>query len=96
MKPEKPQQQLHVAVALVDEGTLSLTEFESPNPFDYFFSQKRLAYELRDSYGYLINPYGAKPGSFEVGGGESVLNGALTRLPARTYILILRYCCSQR
>ncbi|MCS5711325.1 alpha-2-macroglobulin family protein [Candidatus Berkiella aquae] len=88
VKPEKPQQQLQVAVALVDEGTLSLTEFESPNPFEYFFSQKRLAYELRDSYGYLINPYGAKPGSFEVGGGESVLNGALTRLPARTYKVV--------
>ncbi|MGE3320284.1 MAG: alpha-2-macroglobulin [Candidatus Berkiella sp.] len=88
VKPTKPAQDLRVVAALVDEGTLSLTHFVTPDPFAYFFSQQQLAFELRDSYGLLINPYGARPGSFEVGGGESGLSRALTQLPARTYKVV--------
>jgi len=88
VKATKPTKDLRVVVALVDEGTLSLTDFVSPDPFAYFFAQQKLAYELRDSYGLLINPYGARPGSFEVGGGGSVLSRALTQLPARTYKIV--------
>lgn len=88
IKTAKAQQDMRVLVALVDEGTLSLTDFKTPDPFAAFFSQKSLAFDLRDSYGHLINPYGAKPGSFEVGGGGSVLSRALTQLPARTYKVV--------
>ena len=88
VKPSNGTKNLRVVVALVDEGTLSLTDFKTPDPFSYFFSQQKLAYALRDSYGLLINPYGARPGSFEVGGGGSVLSRALTQLPARTYKVV--------
>lgn len=88
VKPSTATKDLRVVVALVDEGTLSLTNFETPDPFKYFFSQHKLAYGLRDSYGLLINPYGARPGSFEVGGGGSVLSRALTQLPGRTYKVV--------
>lgn len=88
VKTAKVVKDLRVMVALVDEGTLSLTDFKTPDPFAYFFSKKKLAFALRDSYGHLINPYGAKPGSFEVGGGSSVMSRALTQLPARTYKVV--------
>ncbi len=88
VKTSNKTKDLRVVVALVDEGTLSLTDFKTPDPFSYFFSQQKLAYQLRDSYGLLINPYGARPGSFEVGGGGSVLSRALTQLPARTYKVV--------
>jgi len=88
VKPSNAAKDLRIVVALVDEGTLSLTDFKTPDPFNYFFSQHKLAYALRDSYGLLINPYGARPGSFEVGGGGSVLSRALTQLPARTYKIV--------
>lgn len=88
VKASKPHKHLHVAVALVDEGTLSLTDYKTPNPYQHFFSQKNLGYAIRDSYGHLINPYGARPGSFQVGGGESILTRALTQLPARSYKVV--------
>ncbi|MGE4349521.1 MAG: alpha-2-macroglobulin [Candidatus Berkiella sp.] len=88
VKASKAHKHLNVAVALVDEGTLSLTDYKTPKPYQYFFSQKNLNYALRDSYGHLINPYGARPGSFEVGGGESILKRALTQLPARSYKVV--------
>ncbi len=91
VKTPKAQKDLRLVVALVDEGTLSLTNFKSPDPYGYFFAQKNLNFQLRDSYGLLINPYGAHPGSFEVGGGETVLSRALTQLPARAYKVVSLY-----
>ncbi len=88
LKNKKPSKNLRYVVALVDEGTLSLTDFSSPDPYAFFFAQKRLNYQLRDSYGLLINPYGARPGSFEVGGGESVMSRALTQLPAKAFKVV--------
>ncbi|MGD9591596.1 MAG: alpha-2-macroglobulin, partial [Candidatus Berkiella sp.] len=88
LKTSKPVKDLRYVVALVDEGTLSLTDFTTPSPYDFFFAQTKLNYSLRDSYGLLINPYGVKPGSFEVGGGESILSRALTQLPARAFKVV--------
>lgn len=84
----KQHERYYVRVALVDEGTLSLTDYASPDPFAYFFSQSRLAYNLYDNYGALINPYGVRPGSFEVGGGETILNHALKTLPTRAFKVV--------
>lgn len=84
----------YVNMALVDEGTLSLTHYETPSPFDYFFAQKSLSFALRDSYGLFINPYGAKPGSFEVGAGEdasSFSNKGLMQLPGKAYKVVSLY-----
>lgn len=83
-----PHASLRYAVALVDEGTLSLTQFKTPNPYQYFFSQRQLNYEVRDSYGLLINPYGAKPGSFEVGGGDEIAQGKINGLLTHSHKVI--------
>ncbi len=91
VKTSKAPKDLRLVVALVDEGTLSLTKFKSPDPYGYFFAQTNLNFQIRDSYGLLINPYGAHPGSFEVGGGETVLSRALTQLPARAYKVVSLY-----
>ena len=71
-------------VAVVDEAILQLTEFKSPDPFDYIFAQTKLAFTIRDSYGQLINPFGARPGDFKVGG-DGLSQKALTKLAARTF-----------
>jgi alpha-2-macroglobulin len=74
----------HATVAVIDEAVLQLTDFKTPDPFEYFFEQTKLAYVYRDSYGQLINPFGARPGDFKVGGDGSE-RGALKNLPARTF-----------
>ncbi|MBS0288687.1 MAG: alpha-2-macroglobulin family protein [Proteobacteria bacterium] len=89
VKTKKPTQSLRYVVALVDEGTLSLTDFKSPDPYQYFFSQKNLPFAIKDNYGLLINPYGVRPGSFEVGGGSSeAFSNALTQLSAKAFKVV--------
>ena len=79
--------QLRLTVAVVDEAILSLIDYKSPNPYEHFFSQIRLNYDLRDNYGYLINPYGVKPGSFSVGG-DALNSRQLARLAARPFKVV--------
>ncbi|MFI0397190.1 alpha-2-macroglobulin family protein [Paracoccus sp. p1-h21] len=55
-------------VAVVDQGILNLTGFESPDPQNHYFGQRRLGVGLRDLYGRLILPTGAPDGALRQGG----------------------------
>ena len=80
---DSSQTETFVSVAAVDDGVLNLTGYEPPNPFSYFFAQRDLAYEIRDTYGYLINPYGTQRAIIESGGDSA--EGRLDRgLSARS------------
>ena len=59
---------VYLTVAAVDEGILTLTDFESPDPVDYFFGKKRLQVELRDLYGQLIDGKAGRRGQIREGG----------------------------
>jgi alpha-2-macroglobulin len=61
----------YISLVAVDEGVLSLTSYKTPDPFSYFFSQRLLAYEVLDTYGYLINPYGTERSVIRSGGDEA-------------------------
>lgn len=65
-------------VAAVDEGILSLTGYESPAPRKHFYGQRRLATEIRDVYGHLIDGMGGALGRVRSGGdaGGLALQGA--------------------
>lgn len=67
----RPNSQTYVSLAAVDDAVLGLTNYATPNPLAYFFSQRRLAYEIRDTYGYLINPYGTEQAVIQSGGDEA-------------------------
>jgi uncharacterized protein YfaS (alpha-2-macroglobulin family) len=86
----KAQKNPHVTISVVDEAILQLTEFKTPDPFNYIFDQTKLAFTIRDSYGQLINPYGARPGDFKVGG-DGLQQNALKKLAARTYKTVSLY-----
>ena len=66
-----PDAETFVSLAAVDDAVLGLTNYQTPNPFLHFFAQRRLGYEVRDTYGYLINPYGAERAAVQSGGDES-------------------------
>ncbi len=52
-----------VTVAVVDEGILQLTGFQSPNPYDYFFSRRALEVNTYDVYPYLFPElHSSRPG----------------------------------
>lgn len=44
-----------VTVAAVDVGILNLTDYDPPNPGDWYFGQRALGLEIRDIYGRLID-----------------------------------------
>ncbi|MCX7343152.1 MAG: MG2 domain-containing protein [Proteobacteria bacterium] len=52
-------QKARLMIAIVDEGVIGLTNFTAPDPIKYFFGQRELGLEMRDVYGYIIDPVDA-------------------------------------
>jgi uncharacterized protein YfaS (alpha-2-macroglobulin family) len=46
-------------LAVVDEGLLGLTRFQTPNPWDYFYAREALAVRTWDLYDDVLGAYGA-------------------------------------
>jgi len=60
-----------VTLAVVDEGLLDLTSFETPNPWAFFFAKERLSVASFDVYGSVIGAiWGEIDRRFEIGGDE--------------------------
>jgi hypothetical protein len=55
-------------VAAVDDAVLGMTGYETPDPVAYVMAQRRLGYEIRDTYGRLIDPRDAPRGVLKTGG----------------------------
>jgi len=47
-------------LAIVDEGLLDLTRFQTPNPWDVFFAREALGVKTWDVYDYVLGAYGAE------------------------------------
>ncbi|KMK65933.1 alpha-2-macroglobulin family protein [Puniceibacterium sp. IMCC21224] len=58
----------YVTVAAVDLGILNLTGFNSPDPSQHYFGQRRLGVEIRDIYGRLIDGMNGAMGQIRSGG----------------------------
>ncbi len=61
-------EEARITVAAVDVGILNLTRFEAPKPEGWFFGQRKLASEIRDLYGRLIDGMRAERGKLRSGG----------------------------
>ena len=60
-----------VTVAVVDEGLLDLTSFETPDPWAFFFAKERLSVISYDVFGSVIGAlWGNVDRRFEIGGDE--------------------------
>ena len=66
----KDKTKTQFTIAVVDEGLLSLTDFQTPDPWKEFFKKIFLGVKTYDNYGYII---GANKGDvfkiFSIGGG---------------------------
>ncbi|MGQ0455599.1 MAG: alpha-2-macroglobulin family protein [Hyphomicrobium sp.] len=67
----KDGEDARVTVAAVDLGILNLTRFETPAPEQWFNAQQKLAFEIRDFYGRLIDGMKAERGKLKSGGDGS-------------------------
>lgn len=62
------KQRVRVTVSAVDVGILNITNFVTPNPFDYFFGKRRYAVDNYDIYGKVIEILGGKKAQLRFGG----------------------------
>jgi uncharacterized protein YfaS (alpha-2-macroglobulin family) len=70
-----------ITLAAVDEGILQLTGFATPDPEGHFYAKRKLAVDLRDTYGRLLDPHVDALGRVRVGGDEAGRTGA--NLPSK-------------
>ena len=73
-------EEARLVVAAVDVGILNLTGYKPPAPEDFYLGQRRLAAEVRDLYGQLIDGMQATRGQIRSGGDALARFG--TRPPA--------------
>jgi uncharacterized protein YfaS (alpha-2-macroglobulin family) len=78
---------VRVAIALVDEGILNITKYESPNATNYFFGRRALGVDLRDDYGRLLNPNLGAPATARQGG-DNLGGEGLTVVPTKTVAIV--------
>jgi uncharacterized protein YfaS (alpha-2-macroglobulin family) len=77
-----PGEEAEIAVAAVDVGILNLTGYKTPDPRSYFFGQRKLALDIRDLYGMLIDGMQGAAGALQTGGDSSgALEGNLPTQP---------------
>ena len=75
-------EEAEVTLAAVDVGILNLTGYKTPEPTEYFFGQRKLAIEIRDLYGLLIDGMEGAAGAIHTGGdGSGNLEGNLPTQP---------------
>jgi uncharacterized protein YfaS (alpha-2-macroglobulin family) len=79
-------ERVRVAIALVDEGILNITKYDSPDPVAHFFGRRALGVIVRDDYGRLLNPNLSAPATPRQGG-DSLGGEGLTVVPTRTVSL---------
>ncbi|MBL7775501.1 MAG: alpha-2-macroglobulin, partial [Saprospiraceae bacterium] len=59
-------------LAVVDDGLLDLTRFQTPNPWDAFFAREALGVKTWDMYDYVLGAYGAQLERILSVGGDAI------------------------
>lgn len=78
-------------LAIVDEGLLDLTHFETPNPFDHFFQKEAMVSQTYDIFNYVLGGYqGSYQKVFGIGGDMGAL-GAGNNQKASRFKPMVRY-----
>src|SRR5437667_7862934 len=82
-----PGEQARIVVAAVDVGILNLTGYKPPAPDDYYLGQRRLASDIRDLYGQLIDGMQGTRGQIKSGGdaGAELQGSPPTQKPLALY-----------
>ncbi|PUB17437.1 alpha-2-macroglobulin family protein [Yoonia sediminilitoris] len=82
----QPGEVAFVTLAAVDLGILNLTGFQSPDPQDHYFGQRKLGVELRDVYGRLIDGLNGSMGNIRSGGDAVAQSGMQSPPPTEELV----------
>ncbi|MBU1641587.1 MAG: alpha-2-macroglobulin family protein [Proteobacteria bacterium] len=64
-----------VTLAAVDVGVLNVTDFATPDPFTWFYEQRRFGVDSRDNFGKVIEAMDGSIASLRFGGDADVSRG---------------------
>ncbi|MCJ8273133.1 MAG: hypothetical protein MJK04_27495, partial [Psychrosphaera sp.] len=67
--------EVYVTLAAVDVGVLSISDFDTPDPFDYFFGQRAYDVQSRDIYDKVIEVNNAQKARLRFGGDADLSRG---------------------
>lgn len=65
-------------LAIVDEGILGLTNYSTPNPYNYFNAKQSLKVRTWDNYKYVIDAFSGELGTVYAIGGDGFINQEVT------------------
>ena len=65
-------------LAVVDEGILGLTNFRTPDPYNYFNAKQALKVRTWDNYNYVIDAFSGELGTVYAIGGDGFINQEIT------------------
>ena len=65
-------------LAVVDEGILGLTNFRTPDPYNYFNAKQSLKVRTWDNYDYVIDAFSGEMGTVYAIGGDGFINQEVT------------------
>ncbi len=71
---EENGKEMEYTIALVDEGLLGLTNYKTPQPWDYFYARRSLGVRTWDMYDYVLNAFGGQIARMLAVGGDGALN----------------------
>jgi alpha-2-macroglobulin len=71
---ERDKKDMTYTIAIVDEGLLALTNFETPNPWDYFYDKEALGVKTWDMYDLVVGAHGERLERILSIGGGGTLN----------------------
>lgn len=70
---EKNDNAMTYTIAVVDDGLLDLTRFQTPNPWPTFYAREALGVKTWDMYDQVMGAFGAQlESAFAIGGDESL------------------------
>ncbi len=65
-------------LAVVDEGILGLTNYTTPDPYNYFNAKQALRVRTWDNYDYVIDAFSGELGTVYAIGGDGFINQEIT------------------
>ena len=81
---------MNYTLAVVDEGLLDLTRFQTPDPFSHFYAKEALKVSTWDLYDDVMGAFGGKiAGLLAIGGGDLVVGEGKKKL--QRFTPVVRY-----
>jgi len=69
------QTNTHVTLAAVDVGVLNITDFKTPDPFEFFFGKRRYSVDSKDIYADVIEANQSNVAQYRFGGDADLVRG---------------------